>query len=62
MNTTSTNTSTNAEAVKGVVDAVFAELQILTAARPLLSLAVSALHQLVDGVILARVAARVGSK
>jgi hypothetical protein len=48
--------------VKKVVDAIFSELEVLTANRPLLSFAVAALHQLVDAALLARVAARAAGK
>jgi len=46
------------DTIKTIVDAVFSELETLTASRPLLSLAVSALHQLVDKVLVARVASK----
>ena len=45
--------------IKTVADAVFAELELLVATRPLLSLAVSALQQLVDAKLVAKVATSV---
>lgn len=46
------------EQIKKVVDAVFTELELLTAARPILSFAVHALHTMVDSLLVARVATK----
>jgi hypothetical protein len=47
--------------IKVVVDAVFTELETLTASRPLLAMGVAVAHQLVDAFLLSRVAAKLNS-
>ncbi len=47
------------DALKAIVDAVFAELEVLVAHRPLIAVGVAAAHLLVNSVLLAKVAARI---
>ncbi len=49
------------DALKAIVDAVFAELEARIANRPLLAFGVAAAHAFVDAALLARVASRLAA-